>query len=223
MQEGNKGNQAAENGKQVLVKETPEFKTALSEATSSFQRQASTANKKADDASKSVKDLQGQITGLANELEIARLAGGDDEEATERAKQTLKVQQDARNAISQAAEATDQANQLARSATMVMLSQKHSIEIMELEAFETLDAMRAGAVDLENTRLKAQIAEGVNPRGEETPAEEARKPGEGFEVGKGAQKTQLPDLMGMVTSGPEGLKKFDVHVANMKRQSVIRR
>ncbi|MAH48018.1 hypothetical protein CMI37_19505 [Candidatus Pacearchaeota archaeon] len=188
----------------VDVTKTPEFKQALSNATSAIQKQTAEANKL-------VKGLTGQVTSLTSEVEVLRLAG-DDPEALEAARTSLKDKQDALEIQRQAQEQVSDAQTLARQSTQIILAAQYKLELADLEQFESLADMQSGAKDLYIARLEAEKANGAPPV--ETEAEQESS--NGFDTAKGSAVSQGKNWPQIVLSGPEGRKEFQEHLKSLR-------
>jgi len=192
------------------IQETPEFKEALSKATSRYQSQASQATKKAEEAQGRLQEMETRLRDVEQEIEVARLAGDDEEEAKrirERMALSKKLDEKQRNV-----DAKEQAVEtIARTQAISLLSTRYGIPAEDLEGYGTAAEMEKAAKDLYITRLEQE-------RKEDPDAPPAKGPG--FDVGTGRGSAPSSDWVKLAREDP---KEFDRRAAAIQREAAARR
>lgn len=145
-QETAKAESANEQPNKTRIQDTPEYKDALSKATSTYQKQASDARKESRGLAGEITKLNERITQTQREVELAKLTG-DDPEAQTAAERLL----DERTAVNSAKAAVEEREQrvgeVERTSTIRVLSEEFGIPQADLEGFDTVSEMRIAGLE----------------------------------------------------------------------------
>lgn len=191
------------------IQETPEFKEALSKATSRYQSQASQATKKAEEAQGRLREMETRLRDVEQEIEVARLAGDDEEEAKRiRERLALNKKVDERQRDVEVRERAVET--LYRTQAITLLSNRYGIPVEDLESYETAAEMEKAAKDLYISLLEKERAA---PK--ESPDESPEKR-PGFDVGTGRVSAPSVDWVKLARDDP---KEFDRRAAVVQREA----
>jgi len=200
------------------IEESPEFKDALSraisQATSKYQSDASTARKEARNVQKQLAELQTQLEQVKGEAEVARLAGSDEDEA-DRVRQRLQLQRQIDGKAKELTEREERVQEFERRTTLRLLSERYGISVDELDKLETAEDMERTAKDFYITSLEQKVNTPVAPKGPE-PAEEILNPG--HDVGGGRPAPARDWFQKAMSQNPQDQAEFERKVAEVKRR-----
>lgn len=177
------------------VQESPEFKAALSTATSKDQKRLAEANKGLKTAQKEIIELTRQVAALGREAEVALLAG-DDGEGKDVARKILEARAEVDEARSALKQERGEITVLQREYTIQSLAKEYGVPVSELEDLETVPEMRLAAVTFQNEQLRKGA---TDPKDEEELESKSIDRSQGRVGGK-----SIPHPI----SDPEGYKKY---------------
>ena len=189
------------------VQDSPEFKEALRQATSKYQSETSRARKESKDAQAKATDMETRMKDAQQEIEVARLAGDDEEEA-KRIRERMSLSQKLDQRQRELDERASQIENLARKQTIAHLSARYKIPAEELETYETANEMVVAAKDRYIEELEKLSDEKPVPRGP------------GFDVGAGRVAAPSVDWVKLARDDP---KEFDRRAAEVTREAARRR
>ena len=153
------------------IQDSPEFKEALSAATSKDQRRLAEANKKLKTAGEQITSLGSRITQIEHDAEVARI-GGDDEGSRDSAKKLLDLKQQLEKRAKDLQGREERVTGLERQMTIKSLAAEHGIPEDELEECETAAEMVEAALRFALGKAKSTQAKGAT---ETEPERESKK------------------------------------------------
>ena len=136
----------AEEQRAPDIKATPEFKAALSEATSKYQREASEARRETKRIEQEIGQLNEKVSTLTEGIEVAKLAG-DDETEGQKVRERLKLRKELDARAKQLQVGETELNEHRRILAIDVLSGKFGIPATELEKVDDLKDMEIAARD----------------------------------------------------------------------------
>jgi len=192
------------------IQDTAEFKEALRQATSKDQRAASEARKALKTEQDRSTTFQRQAAEYERELEVARLAGDDEEEAA-RVRARLSQADNLANEAQGLKEREDRVQMGERTAAIRILSEDYGVKAEDLEQFETLAEMKDHILEI----LKGQAGAHV-----EISEDPPLLQGPGHDTGVGRVAPQSADWARLAKDDP---KEFDRKSAEILREASRRR
>ena len=183
-----KAEQEQVEDKAPAIQETAEFKEALRKATSKYQTDASQARKALKDNQQAFSKLEEQVTSLQNEVELAKIAGDDDEEK-EKGKRLIQARQELARDRKKLADERQEVQGFQRNLAMQSLTIEYGIPVEELEKYET-------ATEMEIAALKWERGQRDKKGKGEKPAKKEEEEGESgrFEAGEAKRGgVKMPD------------------------------
>ena len=190
-QETAKAESASEQQNKTRVQDTQEFKdavkTEVSRATSTYQRQASDARKEVRTATQEIAKLATRITDTERQVELAKIAGNDDE-VKSAAEKLFDFKSELDSEKSALAEREQRVAEVDRTSTIRLLSEEYGVPQVDLEGLDTVSEMRIAA-------LEHKLASSITPSGEvEKPEAEVEKESKPIESAESLRsKGPIPD------------------------------
>lgn len=178
---------ANEQPNKTRVQDTQEFKDALSRATSTYQKQASDARKESRGLATEITKLTTRVTDTERQVELAKIAG-DDDEAKTAAEKLLDFRAELTTRQSTLEEREGRVGEIERTSTIRLLSEQYGIPQADLESYDTVSEMEIAA-------LKHKLeSNGTSSTEVATVPAEVEKESKAIEAGEGlTSKGPMPD------------------------------
>ncbi len=198
------------------IKQSPEFKAALADATSQLQRREAEARKSLKAVEERASQHEAELSRLKDEAEIMK-AAGDDEGRAALLKQIAQGRRDAQEDKKEALKVRAEAEVTARQATMVILASKYGLDMAQLDQYGTAAEMETGAKDLYIQQLEVKVKQTAPSNGSTENPKPASRP-QGHDTGNARLPGVQLDLVKLALSkDPADQKKFEDYAKERQR------